>query len=89
MDFFSLLPNCACDYTVDLNSRNWKFVSLSYNIISRITSSLLGTVVGIHVVDNRKKKLHLTKVFTVSTQVNETQLFFRKFGRSLKVGSKF
>ena len=33
LDFFSLLPNCGCDYTVDLNSRNWEFVSLSYDII--------------------------------------------------------
>ena len=85
----SLLPNCACDCTVDLNSRNWKFVSLSYDIISGTISSLLGTVVGIQVVDNRQENLHHTKVFSVSTQVTETQSFIHKFGRSLKIGSKF
>ena len=85
----SLLPNCACDCTVDLNSRKWKFVSLSYDITYGTISSLLGTVVGTQVVDNSKKNLHLTKVFTVSTQVNETQSFIHMFGRSLKVGSNF
>ena len=84
----SLLPNCACDCSVDLNSKNWKFVSLSYDIISGIISSF-GTVVGIQVVDNRKENLHFTKVFTVSTQVTETQSFIHKFGRSLNVGATF
>ena len=84
----SLLPNCACDCAVDLNSKNWKFVSLSYEITSGTFSSF-GTVVRMQVVDNRKENLYLTKVFTVSTQVTETESFIHKFGRSLKVGSKF
>ena len=87
----SLLPNCACDCTVDLNSKKWKFLSLSYDIMITYAtiSSLLSTVVGLPVVDDRKKNLHLTKMFTVSTQVTERQSFIHIFGRSLKIGSNF